>query len=87
MYKQNAQVQLKAILIESLIKKGKFQIWAILDKFELVCQSLSYEAEIFTMSSFPYIKAKKVKLDFWKIFSTFDFMLILHEKIVIFSYF
>ena len=61
MYKQNAQVQLKAILIESLIKKGKFQIWAILDKFELVCQSLSYEAEIFTISSLHQDKKSEVE--------------------------
>ena len=64
---------------------GKISILGILYKFGLVCQSLSYEAEICTISSL--YQDKKVKLNFWKISWTFDFMLFLREKIIIFRYF
>ena len=60
-----------AILVGSLTKKyGKFQFLDILDKFELVCQSLSYEAEICTISALYQDKKSGLKVlknifNFW----------------------
>ena len=59
--------------------------WDILHKFELVCQTLSYEAEIRTMSSL--YQDKKVDSNLWKIFLTLDFVLLLHDKSIIFQLF
>ena len=52
------------------LKYRKFQFWDTLDKFELVCQSLSYEAEICTISSLYQDKKSGLKVlknifNFW----------------------
>ena len=73
-------------LVGFLIKKDtKIEFSGVLRIFELLLHLQSNLAEIWNLASTH--KGKKSGAFFLKNLSTFDFMLILHEKIVILSYF